>query len=151
MLGTWALQVVALLFCVGAAGLTFSCLHLSLLHSFPPLSLHPLNCRFIFRAVKLPDARPQWVRARHPGHLLMHAYRAAGRQCRRSRVSRASAARSPEWENCAPGSRSYTFRQAGVTRSPRREPLSRGGGRGESLLVTHAARQAGWEVALLYA
>lgn len=122
----WALRVVALLLCVEAARLPFSCLLSILLHPFPSLSLHRLSCLFIFLAIKLPDARPRWVRARHPGRQPMSAYRAAGRQCPRSRGSRASAARSPEWASCAPGSRSCTFQQAGVTRSLRCESLSLG-------------------------
>lgn len=132
VLGMWALRVVASLW-VGAARLPL--LYLPPVSSSslpssctPSTSLSPSSL-----AVKLLDQYLRWACAQHQ---LMHAHRAVGQRFPLSRESRACVC-SPVWATCAPGSRSYMSRQAGVARPPHCKPLSRGGG--ETLPGTHAA------------
>lgn len=142
----WALQVVASLRWVQPGCLSSGLCLLPLVSSpFLPSSRTPSSSLSPSLAVRLPDQRPRWAHARHPGRQPMHAHKAAGLLCPPSRESRACAY-SPVWVSCAPGSRSYTSQQAGVARPPHCEPPSLGGG--ETLPVAHMALNTGSEAAL---
>lgn len=117
----WALRVVASLW-VGAARLALSCLP-PVSSSFLPSSCTPsTSLSPSSLAVKLLDQYLRWAHARCQP---THAYRAAGQRFPLSRESRVCVC-SPVWATCAPGSRSYMSRQAGVARPPHCKPLLRG-------------------------